>query len=49
MTHVQVLEVPPGAQLLASSSITRVEMLAFGPNCLSVQGHPEFSADFMHE
>jgi GMP synthase-like glutamine amidotransferase len=39
----QVLELPDGAELLASSPNTRVEMFSWGKNILCVQGHPEFN------
>jgi GMP synthase-like glutamine amidotransferase len=39
----QVLELPDGAELLASSPNTRVEMFSWGKNVLCVQGHPEFN------
>jgi glucosinolate gamma-glutamyl hydrolase len=39
----QVLELPDGAELLASSANTKVEMFSWGKNVLCVQGHPEFN------
>jgi GMP synthase-like glutamine amidotransferase len=42
----QVVEPPPGAQLLASSEFCQYAMLAVGERVLSVQAHPEFSADY---
>ncbi|PSC69199.1 glutamine amidotransferase isoform A [Micractinium conductrix] len=41
----QVLEVPPGATLLASSERCPVEMFSVGGHVLCIQGHPEFDSD----
>ncbi|KAL4439852.1 hypothetical protein ABPG75_002853 [Micractinium tetrahymenae] len=41
----QVLEVPQGATLLASSERCPVEMFAVGPHVLCIQGHPEFDTE----
>ena len=38
----QVVELPPGAEILASNDACPIYMLQIGNN-LSVQGHPEFS------
>lgn len=47
-THEQsVLEVPPGAVVLARSARDPHQLLRYGPNALSTQFHPEFSADVM--
>ena len=40
----QVLDLPPSAQLLASSARCPFEMYAIGTNVLCMQGHPEFDA-----
>ncbi|EIE22629.1 class I glutamine amidotransferase-like protein [Coccomyxa subellipsoidea C-169] len=42
-----VLELPKDATLLASSPKTRVEVWAYDNHVLCIQGHPEFSRDFM--
>jgi GMP synthase-like glutamine amidotransferase len=42
---VQVLEVPEGATLLASSARCPVEVFALGSNVLCIQGHPEFDEE----
>ncbi|KAJ3677159.1 hypothetical protein LUZ60_002883 [Juncus effusus] len=44
----EVLEVPPGAQVLASSNKTGVEMFCIGNNMLGIQGHPEYTKDIMY-
>lgn len=41
----QVSEVPPGAEVLASSERTGIEMYAIGDHVLAIQGHPEFYDD----
>ncbi|HET7300913.1 MAG TPA: glutamine amidotransferase [Oleiagrimonas sp.] len=47
-THVQsVLEVPAGAQVLARSARDPRQILRYGPNAVSTQLHPEFSAAVM--
>ncbi|KAK1276748.1 hypothetical protein QJS04_geneDACA004183 [Acorus gramineus] len=43
----QVLSVPPGAIVLASSEKTEIEMFAVGDCVLGIQCHPEFSKDVM--
>jgi GMP synthase (glutamine-hydrolysing) len=42
-----VLEVPPGARLLASGSHTAVQAFAFGDNLLAIQFHPEMSPEVL--
>jgi hypothetical protein len=42
---LQVLEMPPGAELLASSERTGIEMYSVGEHALAIQGHPEFFDD----
>ena len=47
-THEQsVLEPPAGAVTLARSVQDAHQMLRYGPNAVSTQFHPEFSADIM--
>jgi GMP synthase-like glutamine amidotransferase len=38
----QVVELPPGARLLAASAFTPYAMLDFGDGAMSIQPHPEF-------
>jgi len=45
----QVLELPPTAQLLASSAHTPIEMYRIGSNILCLQGHPEFYESYLLE
>lgn len=42
----QVVALPPGAELLASSTFCPYAMFALGDNVLTVQAHPEFSVDY---
>ncbi len=42
----QVLTLPPGAQVLASSEFCEYAMLAIGDNVMTVQAHPEFTVDY---
>jgi GMP synthase (glutamine-hydrolysing) len=42
-----VLEVPPGATLLAGNDHTPVQALAYGPLQFSVQFHPEFTPEIL--
>lgn len=44
----QVLEMPPGAELLATSEQTPLEIWRLEKNVLAVQGHPEFTVSFQH-
>ncbi len=47
-THQQsVIEAPPGAQVLASSSLDPHQALRFGERAWGLQFHPEFSAGIM--
>jgi len=47
-THEQsVLEAPSGSLVCARSARDPHHLLAYGPNALSVQFHPEFSAEVM--
>eukprot|EP00741_Cyanophora_paradoxa_P023225 tig00021579_g22432.t1 len=45
----EVVSLPPGAQLLASSPGTRVEVFGIGEGVLCLQGHPEFATGHMNE
>jgi GMP synthase-like glutamine amidotransferase len=42
----QVVELPAGAEVLASSAFCEYAMFAVGDNVLTVQAHPEFSLDY---
>ncbi len=42
----QVVKVPPGARVLASSDFTPFAVLGYDDDTLSIQGHPEFSPHF---
>ena len=44
---MQVWEAPLGADVLASSDKTGVEMFCVGDNVLGIQGHPEYTADIL--
>ncbi|XP_014508447.1 gamma-glutamyl peptidase 3 [Vigna radiata var. radiata] len=43
----EVYEVPEGADVIASSDKTRVEMFAIADNILGIQGHPEYTIDIL--
>ena len=43
----QVLSLPSGAEVLASSDHCRNFAVRFRPNVIGLQGHPEFEIDFM--
>uniref|UniRef100_A0A0D9XDW2 Glutamine amidotransferase domain-containing protein n=1 Tax=Leersia perrieri TaxID=77586 RepID=A0A0D9XDW2_9ORYZ len=43
----EVWELPAGAEVLASSSKTGVEMFCFGDRVLGIQGHPEYTSDIL--
>jgi GMP synthase-like glutamine amidotransferase len=49
LLHVcmQVWEAPLGAEVLAWSDKTGVEMYCVGDNVLGIQGHPEYTADIL--
>lgn len=49
MHQDQVVELPPGAEVIAGSDFCPYGALAYGTTALSFQGHPEFSADFSGE
>ena len=42
----QVVEVPPGATVIAGSEFCPIGMLAYGDEAISVQLHPEFTPDY---
>ncbi|RCV11736.1 hypothetical protein SETIT_2G210200v2 [Setaria italica] len=44
----EVWEVPEGAEVLASSDKTGVEMFRVGEHVLGIQGHPEYTMDILH-
>lgn len=43
----QVIEVPLGAQVIANSDKTGVEMFQLGDNIMGIQGHPEYTKDIV--
>lgn len=43
----QVTTPPPGAETLAANSSCAHAMLRYAPDCLTVQGHPEFGRDYI--
>ncbi|CAD6224941.1 unnamed protein product [Miscanthus lutarioriparius] len=43
----EVWEVPEGAEVLASSDKTDVEMFCVGEHVLGIQGHPEYTKDIL--
>lgn len=43
----EVWELPPGAEVLARSDKTSVEMFRLGDHAMGVQGHPEYSKDIL--
>lgn len=42
----QVLELPPGAELLAEHAFCPYDMFQIGDHILTFQGHPEFTRDY---
>ncbi|KAL4571334.1 hypothetical protein LXL04_018092 [Taraxacum kok-saghyz] len=44
----EVLEVPMGAEVIAYSDKTGVEMFTIGDHILGIQGHPEYSKDILN-
>lgn len=40
-------EVPKGAEILAISEQTNVEMFTMGDHILGIQGHPEYTKDIL--
>jgi GMP synthase-like glutamine amidotransferase len=46
MCQDQVVQLPPGATVLARSALVPNAMILVGTNMLGIQGHPEFSVDF---
>lgn len=49
MHQDQVVEPPPGAEVVATSDFCPYAALAYGSTAISFQGHPEFSAGFSEE
>lgn len=49
MHEQTVVELPPGAQVLARSAMDGRQLLRLAPNIVSAQFHPEFAVDFMRE
>ncbi|WP_233161295.1 MULTISPECIES: glutamine amidotransferase [unclassified Achromobacter] len=49
MHEQTVVDLPPGAQVLARSAMDGRQLLRLGPNIVSTQFHPEFAVDFMRE
>lgn len=47
MTYTQVWEVPKGAEIVAISEKTNVEMFTMGDHILGIQGHPEYTKDIL--
>ncbi|CAI0394178.1 unnamed protein product [Linum tenue] len=43
----EVWEVPSGAEVIAFSEKTGVEMFAIGDHILGIQGHPEYTKDIL--
>ncbi|KAH7661945.1 putative glutamine synthetase protein [Dioscorea alata] len=43
----QIWELPPKAELLASSEKTGVEMFKYGEHMMGIQGHPEYTKDIV--
>jgi len=43
----KVYKVPFGAEILASSVKTDIEMFSLGDNILGIQGHPEYTSDIL--
>jgi glucosinolate gamma-glutamyl hydrolase len=44
----EVWKVPTGAEVIANSDKTSVEMFAFGDNIMGIQGHPEYTKDILN-
>ncbi|CAL5328324.1 unnamed protein product [Camellia sinensis] len=44
----EVWEVPVGAEVIAFSDKTRVEMFIIGDHILGIQGHPEYTKDILN-
>lgn len=43
----QVTELPEGAEVIGSNNFCEYAMLAYGDKALTIQPHPEFTAEFM--
>lgn len=46
MCQDQIIDLPPGAELLASGPICPHAILQIGDHILSIQGHPEFTKEY---
>ena len=44
----EVWDVPMGAEVIAFSDKTGVEMFAIGQHILGIQGHPEYTKDILY-
>ncbi|XP_074561548.1 gamma-glutamyl peptidase 3-like [Curcuma longa] len=44
----EVWQVPIGAEVIASSEKTGIEMFSIGDHILGIQGHPEYNKDILH-
>ncbi|WP_454690497.1 glutamine amidotransferase [Achromobacter aloeverae] len=49
MHEQTVVELPPGARVLARSAMDGCQLLRLAPHIVSTQFHPEFGVDFMRE
>lgn len=47
MHRDHVISVPPGFEILAETDFSTNQIMVFGKKVLSIQGHPEYSADFV--
>ncbi|KAK9096855.1 hypothetical protein Sjap_022352 [Stephania japonica] len=43
----EVIEMPEGAEVMARSSKTRVEMFRYRSHIMGIQGHPEYTKDIL--
>ncbi|KAK9286903.1 hypothetical protein L1049_015310 [Liquidambar formosana] len=43
----EVRELPPKAEVMASSDKTRIEMFRYGDHIMGIQGHPEYTKDIL--
>lgn len=44
----EVIELPPSAEIVASSDKTGIEMFIYGDHIMGLQGHPEYTKDVLH-
>ncbi|PIA52232.1 hypothetical protein AQUCO_01000243v1 [Aquilegia coerulea] len=44
----EVVELPPSAEVIASSEKTGIEMFTYGDHIMGMQGHPEYTKDILH-